>query len=189
MIHVRRPARSAVENASRMRLRTISGLASAGVAVAFLAAIGAAVGTAAAATRVAAPARPMLQAPHAVLTWLGSAPQPEDRLGPDSKYGSCRYPMNGFICVRQGRSAQLGWAVTCSVPSTCGTMTWSVVFSNAGLTGSFRPLRTMSGQQTIETVRASKTIPVGNYRQSISVTCSTTGKVCTFGTYPIHVLK
>jgi hypothetical protein len=172
-----------------MRLTTSLRLASVGVAAAFLAAIGAGVGSGAAAASVAASARLMLQAPHATLTWLGSAPQPEDRLNPDSKYGTCKYPMNGFMCVRQGKSVQSGWTVTCSVPSTCGTMTWSVAFSNAGLTGTFRPLRTMSGQQTIETVRASRTIPVGNYKQTISVTCSTTGKVCAFGTYPIHVLK
>lgn len=171
-----------------MRVTTISRLAPVGVAALFLAAIGAGVGSASAA-RVAAPAPAMLQAPRATLTWLGSAPQPEDDVSPDGKYGTCKQPMNGLICVRQGKSSQSGWAVTCSVPSTCGTMTWSAAFSDPGLTGSFRPLQTMSGQQTIETVNASKTIAVGNYRQTISVTCSTTGKVCAHGTYPIHVLK
>ncbi|MGA8533209.1 MAG: hypothetical protein WB615_03755, partial [Candidatus Tumulicola sp.] len=84
---------------------------------------------------------------------------------------ACKNPQFPLICVKKGHSATLGIKVTCTKGSkniSCGSIKWSTVTNNKGLTASFKP---NPGNPTTETVHASSTIPVGHYSQSLTAKC------------------
>lgn len=84
----------------------------------------------------------------------------------------CKHPQFPTICVKQGRSSTLGIRITCTrsgKPVECGTVTWSTKTSDKRLTWSFAP---NPGNPTTETVHAARSLPPGQYSQSITATCS-----------------
>jgi hypothetical protein len=100
----------------------------------------------------------------------------------------CKHPQFPTICVRRGHSATLGIEITCTKGGKtvkCGTVTWSAKTSDERLTWSFVP---NPGNPTVETIRAAKTIPTGEYSQSISTKCSNVPDCPKDYVAPIYVL-
>lgn len=111
-----------------------------------------------------------------------------ESIGGGDAAGPCRHPQFPTICVRQGHSSALGIEITCTKNGktvTCGTVTWTTKTSNKGLTASFEP---NPGNPTTETVRATKTIRVGHYSQTITTKCSNVPNCPKDYLAPIYVL-
>ncbi len=86
---------------------------------------------------------------------------------------ACTNPKFPLVCVKQGRKSTLSIQENCYVngqPVSCGTVTWSATTSNKGLRAAFSP---NPGNPVIETIAATKTIPVGrHYYQLITAVCT-----------------
>ncbi len=85
---------------------------------------------------------------------------------------ACSDPAKLKVCLKPGGTYKLQLTLTCKIgtqSASCGTTTWSTKTSNKLLGGKFKP---NPGDPTTETVTAAKTIKIGHYSQTISVSCT-----------------